>query len=268
MTEKSFYPASKIEDAARRLREAENSSAQCAPITDMLSAGDLGAAYAVQQLNIDRRIGRGERLIGRKIGLTSLTVQRQLGVSHPDYGALLSEMIVGDGETLSPYRLLQPKAEAEIALVLGADLTMPSPNVADVLRATALVMPSIEIVDSRIKDWKISLIDTIADNASSAFFVLGSPAIHPAGFDFSGCAMEMTVNDVLVSKGDGRACMGSPLNAAAWLARRMQELGTPLLKGDIVMTGALGPMQSVSAGDRVAARFVGLGTVSFNLGGT
>lgn len=267
MTEHAIDPASAIEAAAHRLRDAEMTGAQCEPVSRLLPEQDIGAAYAVQQLNVERRIARGRRLIGRKIGLTSVAVQRQLGVSQPDYGALLSDMIVGDGATLPPEGLLQPKAEAEVALVLGSDLDVDEPHVADILRAVAFVLPAIEIVDSRIRDWKISLVDTIADNASSARFVLGTPAIRADGFDFAGCAMEMTINDAPASRGDGRACMGSPLNAAVWLARRMRQLGTPLRAGDIVMTGALGPMCAIRPGDRVMARIAGLGTVGFELGG-
>lgn len=156
MTEHAIDPAFAIEEAARRLRDAKMTGAQCEPVSSLLSGQDIEAAYAVQQLNVERRIARGQRLIGRKIGLTSMAVQRQLGVSQPDYGALLSDMIVGDGATLPPEGLLQPKVEAEVALVLGSDLDLDEPNVADVLRAVAFVLPAIEIVDSRIRDWKIS----------------------------------------------------------------------------------------------------------------
>ncbi|MEX0405289.1 fumarylacetoacetate hydrolase family protein [Aquibium sp. LZ166] len=255
-----------IAAVAAMLREAEDSGKPCPPILDLLPAGDVEAAYKVQQINIDHKIGSGRRLIGRKIGLTSVAVQRQLGVSEPDYGALLSDMIVGDGETIAFDRLLQPKAEAEIALILGADLDMPSPNLADVLRATAFVLPAIEIVASRIQNWKISLVDTIADNASSGMFVLGTPAIRPEGFSFGDCAMELKLNDEVVSTGSGRACMGNPLNAAAWLAAQMHALGTPLRAGEIIMTGALGPMTVVGPSSKVFASIENLGTVSFNMG--
>ena len=210
VTEHAIDPAFAIEEAARRLRDAKMTGAQCEPVSSLLSGQDIEAAYAVQQLNVERRIARGQRLIGRKIGLTSMAVQRQLGVSQPDYGALLSDMIVGDGATLPPEGLLQPKVEAEVALVLGSDLDLDEPNVADVLRAVAFVLPAIEIVDSRIRDWKISLVDTIADNASSARFVLGTPAIRADGFDFAGCVMEMTINDAPASGVTG---------VRAWAAR-------------------------------------------------
>ena len=149
MTEHAIDPAFAIEEAARRLRDAKMTGAQCEPVSSYCP-GRISRPHAVQQLNVERRIARGQRLIGRKIGLTSMAVQRQLGVSQPDYGALLSDMIVGDGATCRPRGLLQPKVEAEVALVLGSDLDLDEPNVADVLRAVAFVLPAIEIVDSRI----------------------------------------------------------------------------------------------------------------------
>lgn len=255
------------EAVAAKLRRAEQSRVACSPVKEELAAGGVSSAYRVQQINVALRLLSGRRLIGHKIGLTSPAVQKQLGVSEPDYGCLLSDMVLGDGGTLPLGRLLQPKAEAEIALVLGQDLDMPDPNIADVMRATALVFPAIEIVDSRISDWKISLLDTIADNASSGMFVLGTPGIKPEGFAFSSCSMKMTVDGNLVSEGSGASCMGSPLNAAAWLATCLHALNKPLRAGQILLTGALGPMVPISAGQHVRASIEGLGDVSFNVEG-
>ena len=255
-----------VATVAERLRAAEASGVPCAPVRDLLPEGDVAAAYRVQTENVGRRIAAGARLIGRKIGLTSRAVQMQLGVDQPDYGALLSDMVVEDGGRLAQSRVLQPKAEAEIAFVLDRDLDMEAPNVADVLRATAYVLPSIEIVGSRIADWNIRLADTVADNASSAMFVLGTPARRPADFDFTGCEMQMTIGEETASTGAGRACLGNPLNAVVWLAARMQEIGTPLKAGEIVLSGALGPMVALVAPGRVAAEIAGLGRVSFEFG--
>jgi len=252
----------KIAAAADVLWQAERNARPCAPLHDYLDSGDLDAAYAVQQINIERRLTNGARLTGRKIGLTAKSVQQQLGVDQPDYGTLLSDMVVSDGGSIPRDRLLQPKVEAEIAFVLGADLDMQNPSAADVLRATAFIAPSIEIVDSRIADWKIALTDTIADNASSGLFVLGTPAISPLGFDFTACEMEMSINGQQVSTGAGRDCLGSPVAAVAWLAEKMRAENMPLRAGYIIMSGALGPMAPAAPGANVRAKISGLGHVS------
>lgn len=254
-----------IAQAAERLQAAAESAVPCAPVRDLLQPHGADAAYAVQQIGIERRLARGLRAIGRKIGLTSPVVQRQLGVDQPDYGALLSDMILGDGATLAAGAVMQPKAEAEVAFLLGRDLDMPAPNVADVLRATDAVLPAIEIVGSRIAGWDIQLVDTIADNASAGMFVLGTPARAPLGFDFAACEMELTCAGAEASRGSGAACMGSPLNAVAWLAGRMQAQGQPLRAGEIILSGALGPMLPLTQPGPVEASISGLGRVSFVL---
>jgi 2-keto-4-pentenoate hydratase len=258
--------AETILKAAEILRQAEDSGTPCAPIRDLFAEEDLDAAYRIQQININRRLESGVHIIGHKIGITSRAVQQQVGVTTPDFGVLMSDMIVDDGGVMDADRLLQPRAEAEIAIILGADLDTPSPNVADVLMATSFVLPAIEIVASRVENWDISIVDTIADNASCGLFVLGTPAIRPEGFAFADCKMELLANDQLVSSGSGRACLGNPLNAAAWLARQMQDLGTPLKAGEIVLTGALGPLAPMERGDKIEARIEGLGTASFSYG--
>jgi 2-keto-4-pentenoate hydratase len=250
-----------IETAAERLHQAALSGLPCAPVRDLLPAGDLAAAYAVQARNTARALAAGRRLVGRKIGLTARAVQQQLGVDQPDYGMLFADMAVGDGEPIPPGAVLQPKVEAEIALVLASDLDTPQPTLADIARATAFVVPAIEIVGSRIAAWDIRLVDTIADNASSGLYVLGGPLRLLAGLDLQGCRMRMAIDGREVSTGSGAACLGHPLNAAVWLARRMAELGTPLRAGDVVLTGALGPMAPVLPGQGVEAVIEGLGSV-------
>lgn len=248
--------------AAALLADAAASGQAIAPLRERLAQADQDGAYAIQELNTQRALAAGRRLVGRKIGLTSLAVQAQLGVDQPDFGMLFADMAVGDGEPVALGRLLQPKVEAEIALVIGRDLTHERHTYADLIGATEYALPAIEIVDSRIENWNIRFVDTVADNASSGLFVLGGRPLKLSDFDITACAMEMRRGDEVVSRGNGRACLGSPLNAAVWLADVMVRCGRPLLAGDIILTGALGPMVAVKAGDRFDVSIEGLGGVS------
>jgi 2-keto-4-pentenoate hydratase len=252
---------SKIQALARRIRDAYDKGVPCPPVRTELKPGDIDAAYAIQQANTDFWLKAGRRLVGRKIGLTAKAVQRQLGVDQPDYGMLFADMMIGDGEDIPLDRALQPRVEAEVALVLERDLTHEQPTVADVIMATAYAVPSIEVVGSRIANWDIKIQDTIADNASGALFVLGGPPRRLEGLDLRLCGMVMERRGEQISVGAGAACLGNPLNAAAWLARKMVEVGMPLRAGDVIMTGALGPMAAVAAGDVVEAKISGLGSV-------
>lgn len=249
------------EDAASRLLQAQRSGTPCAPVRDLIGADDVAAAYAVQALNTAHAVERGARVVGRKIGLTAVSVQRQMGVDQPDFGSLLSSMIRGDGEEIAWRDVMQPRVEGEVALVLERDVSAELPNVADLIRAVGYAVPSIEIVDSRIAGWDIRIADTVADNASSGLFVLGGPPRRLDGLDLYGCGMVMRVNGRPVSFGAGAACLGHPLTAAVWLARRLASEGTSLRAGDILLTGALGPMVPVHAGDAVDVKISGLGTV-------
>lgn len=250
-----------IQEAADQLRAAHR---QCAvpPLRDRLEAAGIDTPYAIQELNTQAWLAQGRRLVGRKIGLTSLAVQAQLGVDQPDFGMLFADMAVGDGEIVAAGRLIQPKIEAEVALVIGRDLTHERHTYADLIRATEYALPAIEIVDSRIENWNIKFVDTVADNASSGLFVLGGRPVKLSDVDLTACAMEMKRGDEIVSRGNGRACLGSPLNAAIWLADMMVRCGRPLQAGDIVLTGALGPMVAVKTGDRFDVSVDGLGKVS------
>lgn len=249
------------------LWEAAESREPIAPVRDLIERaaieGDvLRVAYQVQQMGTQRRLEAGGRLVGRKIGLTSKAVQKQLGVDSPDFGALFADMAVGDGEEIAWSRLMQPKVEAEIALVLERDLPHHAHTVADVIAATAYALPAIEVVGSRIANWDIRLSDTVADNASSGLFVLGTRPVSLSQLDLAGCGMVLERRGEPVSVGAGSACLGNPLNAAVWLADTLARLGTPLQAGDVLMTGALGPMVAVQRGDVFTARIEGLGAVS------
>lgn len=251
-----------VDRAAELLKAAAASGKPIAPLRDRLAGTDLNGAYAIQEVNTLAWISEGRRLVGRKIGLTSLAVQAQLGVNQPDFGMLFADMAVGDGEPVAIGRLIQPKVEAEIALVIGRDLTHERHTYADLIRATEYCLPAIEIVDSRIEKWNIRFVDTVADNASSGLFVLGGRPVRLGDFDIVACGMEMQRGEEVVSRGTGRACLGSPLNAAVWLADVMVRCGRPLLAGDIILTGALGPMVAVNSSDRFDVRIEGMGNVS------
>lgn len=251
--------------AARRLRDAY-ASGPVPPLRDHLLPTDAAGAYAIQAENTRFWLEHGRRIVGRKVGLTADAVQAQLGVDQPDFGVLFDDMEIADGGLLAPSRVIQPRAEAEIALVLARDLDDCAAGTAAVAAAVDHVTAAIEIVDSRIADWKISFADTVADNGSSAFFVLGGERRPLAGLDLYTCGMVLEVDGVIGSLGVGAACLGHPLEAAAWLARTLAAAGDPLRAGDLILTGALGPMVSLEPGTRVEAKIGGLGSVSFRYG--
>jgi 2-keto-4-pentenoate hydratase len=248
-----------IETAAERLRRAHDTRQPCAPVRDLIGPTDVEAAYAVQERNTKNWLAEGRRIVGRKIGLTSLAVQKQLGVDQPDFGILFADMASGSGEEIAFATLMQPKVEAEIAFVLEKPLTRAQHSVADIVAATAYVVAAIEIVGSRIANWDIKLADTIADNASSSRFVLGAKRVKLTDIDLAACGMVMEKGGSQVSTGSGAACLGNPLNAAVWLADVMVKHGRPLQAGDVVLTGALGPMVAAAPGDVFDARIEGLG---------
>ncbi|MEH0842775.1 fumarylacetoacetate hydrolase family protein [Micromonospora sp. CPCC 205711] len=251
-----------IEGANRELTEARTSGKPCPPLRGrLLPEGDVESAYQVQQRQAQTWWDRGERRVGAKIGLTSRAVQENFGVYQPDFGALTDAMAVGDGVEVPIDRLLQPRVEAEIAFVLGADLTDERVTTVDLIRAVDHVLPAIEIVDSRIAGWDISIVDTIADNASSGLFVLGTTPRRLADVDLRLCGMVLERAGEPVSVGAGAACLGNPLHALEWLAGTMARAGDPLRAGDVVLSGALGPMVPVTPGAAYEARISGLGSV-------
>jgi 2-keto-4-pentenoate hydratase len=253
--------AKTIQMVAVRLREAAETGVAIPPIRDEFVDGGVTAAYAVQQANTEHYVKQGRRIVGRKIGLTSKSVQKQLGVDSPDFGMLFADMALVDGEEVPLGKVLQPRAEAEVALVLERDLTHPAVTLPELISAVAYALAAVEIAGSRIENWNIKLLDTVADNASSGVFVLGNEPRRLEGLDLRLCGMVIERQGEQVSIGAGAACLGNPLNAALWLVNKMVEVGQPLKAGDIILSGALGPMVAASPGDVLDTRINGLGSV-------
>lgn len=219
-------------------------------------------AYAIQQRMLARRLAAGEKVVGKKIGVTSKAVMDMLGVYQPDFGWLTDAMVYNEGEAIPADTLIQPKAEGEIAFVLKKTLQGPGVTAADVLAATEGVMACFEIVDSRIRDWKIKIQDTVADNASCGVFVLGDRLVDPRDVDLGTCGMVLEKNGEIVATGAGAAALGHPANAVAWLANTLGLLGIALEAGEVVLSGSLGIMVPVQAGDNLRVTIGGIGGCS------
>ena len=235
-----------------------------APLTERAPDISVEDAYRISSRLLTLRRQEGERVVGKKIGVTSAAVQRMLGVDQPDFGYLTDAMEVPTGGVVPLRgRMIQPRAEAEIAFVLKRDLEGPGVTAAQVIQATDFVMPCLEIVDSRIRDWQIKIQDTVADNASCGCFVLGQKAVSPRDVDLATCGVVMRLNGAVVSTGAGAAALGSsPVACIVWLANRLGTLGTALRAGEVVLSGSLVPLQPVRSGDSVAAEVGGIGRVS------
>lgn len=262
-------PDDLIAELAGRLWQAEVQRQPIQPITDAHQGLTVADAYAIQTVNVDRKVAAGRRVRGRKVGLTSRPMQELLGVDEPDFGVLLDDMFVEDAAELPLETLLQPRVEAEIAFVLARDLAGPGITTADVLTATAGVLPAIEIVDSRVADWRIRLADTIADNASCGRLVLGGRLTAVTEVDLRLVGMLFYRNGVPIDSGAGAAALGNPAYCVAWLANKLAALGSGLRAGDVVLPGALHRMVPVRPGDVFRAEFAHLGDVSvrFSSGG-
>lgn len=232
------------------------------PLTNREADITIEDAYHIQQRMIARRLEKGERIVGKKIGVTSQAVMTMLGVGQPDFGYMLDGMIYSDGAAIDAATLIQPKAEGEIAFVLKKDLMGPGVSASDVLAATEGVMACFEIVDSRITDWKIKIQDTVADNASCGVFVLGDRMVDPYAIDLRTCGMVLEKNGEIVVTGAGAATMGSPVNAVVWLANTLGKLGIPLKAGEVILSGALGAMVPVKAGDNLRVTIGDIGGCS------
>ena len=251
-----------IIQGAEKIQKAIESQKTCSPIRDIIGIEDLDAAYAIQNINNSIRIGRGAKIVGKKIGLTSKAVQKQLGVDQPDYGTLFLDMEVLYGDKIPWKETMQPKVEAEIAFILCQDLDSYNIGLTDIIQSIDYALPAIEIVGSRIENWNIKITDTVADNASASHYVVGHRPMCLGSLDLTGCKMQMQKNGILASEGTGAACLGSPINAVLWLAQTMAKLGRPMRAGDLILSGAIGPMVNVAAGDHIEAQIQGLGTVS------
>jgi 2-oxopent-4-enoate hydratase len=251
-----------IRDLAEELGRAAQTRTPVEPLTDRHSDLRIEDAYAIQSRTIAARLSAGSVVRGRKVGLTSLPMQRMLGVDEPDYGVILDDMLVEDGDEIDLGRLLQPRVEAEVAFVLERDLTGPGITAAGVLAATAGVLPAVEIVDSRVADWRIKLVDTVADNASSGLLVLGGTLRPVRDLDLRLMGVVVTRAGQLLDTGTGAAALGNPARCVAWLANKLASFGDHLRAGDIVLPGAVHSMVPVKPGDVFRAEFAHLGAVT------
>lgn len=249
------------DELAADLAEAERSRRGIAPLTAAYPDIDVVDAYEIQLINIRQRVAEGARVVGHKVGLSSKVMQQMMGVDEPDYGHLLDEMEVFESTPVQTSRYLLPRVEVEVGFILGEDLPGAGCTEDDVLAATEAVAPAIELIDTRIRDWKIALCDTIADNASSAGFVLGEARVGPNDIDITGIDAKLTRSGELIAQGRSDAVLGNPATAVAWLARKVESFGVRLRKGDIVLPGSCTVAVDVRGGDEFVADFAGLGAV-------
>jgi 2-oxopent-4-enoate/cis-2-oxohex-4-enoate hydratase len=253
----------KINGYGDSLYEAMRKRSTIAPLTEQSPDINIEDAYQISLRMLERRLADGEKMIGKKIGVTSKVVMDMLNVRQPDFGFLTDTMVYGNSaEVPVSTQLIQPKAEGEIAFVLKRDLKGPGVTNADVIAATDFVMPCFEIVDSRITDWKIKIQDTIADNASCGAIVLGDKSASPLDVDLTTCGIVVSLNGEIISTGAGAAAMGSPVNAVTWLANTLGAYGIELKAGDIILSGSLVPLQTVKPGDAMHMEIGGIGQAS------
>lgn len=255
-----------VDAGADRLLTASATGTPVPPMRDLLDATDLKTAYAIQERLTAARLAGGATIVGRKIGLTSKAVQEQIGVDTPDFGVLFDDMAYPDGGVIPADAILQPRAEAEIAFVLAADLADGDLSYDQVREAIDYAVAAIEICGSRIADWKIAFGDTVADNASAGAYVLGTERRRLDEFEPREVTMSMSIDDEEVSTGAGAACLGDPVNAVQWLARYARDFGEPLRAGQLILSGALGPMRPIAPGNTVRSTVSGLGSVAFSVG--
>lgn len=251
-----------INQLGDELYEALKACRTLEPLTNRHADISIDDAYAIQQRMMKRRLDAGEKVVGKKIGVTSKAVMNMLGVYQPDFGWLTDAMVYNEGEAIEASTLIQPKAEGEIAFVLKKTLKGPGISAADVLAATEGVMTCFEIVDSRIQDWKIKIQDTVADNASCGVFVLGDRLVDVRDVDLATCGMVLEKNGEIVATGAGAAALGHPANAVAWLANTLGAHGIALEAGEVVLSGSLGIMVPVKAGDNLRVTIGGIGSCS------
>lgn len=251
-----------LEQYVGELAQAEKERTPIAALTERFSSLTVEEAYRIQLLGIQEKTKAGQRIVGKKIGLTSYAMQQLLGVDQPDYGHLLDSMAVENGSVITPNRILQAKVEGEIAFILKKDLQGTNVTLLDVLQATDYVLPAIEIVDSRITDWKIKLPDTIADNASSGLYVLGGKPVRIEDIDLELAGMVLYRNGQMINTGVGAAALGHPATCVAWLANKLSEFGIGLKAGEVILSGALSAAVPVQPGDHFSVRIAHLGEVN------
>jgi 2-keto-4-pentenoate hydratase len=249
------------DELAADLAQAERSREPIAPLTAAYPDIDVVDAYEIQLINIRQRVAEGARVLGHKVGLSSLAMQQMMGVDEPDYGHLLDEMQVFEDTPVKAGRYLYPRVEVEVGFILSDDLPGAGCTEDDVLAATEALVPSIELIDTRITDWKIALCDTIADNASSAGFVLGEARVSPRDLDVKAIDAVLRRNGEVIAEGRSDAVLGNPVTAVAWLSRKVESFGVRLRKGDIVLPGSCTRAIDAHAGDEFVADFTGLGSV-------
>jgi 2-keto-4-pentenoate hydratase len=247
---------------AEAILEAYRTGNPIAPLTDRHPELTIADGYAIQQAQVARWQADGRVIKGRKVGLTSATMQRQMGVARPDFGVLHDKMFYSESEVVPISAFLQPRVEPEVALVLGRGLAGPGVTVAEALAAVDFVLPALEIIDSRIEDWRINIVDTIADNASSGGVVLGAHPIRPTTADLRLLGCNLFRNGELVATGASGAALGSPVVSLAWLANTLGEHGDCLEAGDVILPGSVTAAQPVKGGDVWTAQFAELGTVT------
>ena len=257
----------KIQQYGDELYEAWRARRTVPPLMEREPGLTLDDAYRIQERFVARRLQAGETIVGKKIGATSKPIQDFLGVFQPDFGQLTSGMVHKEGDTIDLGRLIQPKAEAELAFVLKEDLKGPGITAMDVIRATDYVVPCFEIVDSRITDWKIRIQDTVADNASCGVYVLGETRGDPRRLDITLAGMVLEKNGELFSTGVGAAVQGSPANAVAWLANTLGELGIPFKAGEVILSGSQSALVPIADGDELVCTVGGLGRCRVNFSG-
>jgi len=255
-------PTQRHTQLADALWEAETSRTPIAPLTEQFDDLVIEDAYAIQGINVQRRLDAGARAIGRKVGLTSKPMQQLLGVDEPDYGVLLDDMYVEEGDRVDLARLIQPRIEAELAFVLDRDLEGPGVTTANALAAIAGVLPALEIVDSRVVDWRIKLIDTVSDNASCGLLTVGGRLTPVDEVDLRLIGMALSRNGETIDTGAGAAILGNPARCVAWLANKFATFGASLNAGDIILPGAVHRMVPVRPGDVFRAEFARLGAVT------
>lgn len=251
-----------VRELAAQLLQAQATATPIQPFSERFTGYDTAAAYRIQQALVEQKLAQGHVIIGKKIGFTSEKLRRQFNVDEPDYGVLFEDCVLMEHEPLEIEKLYSPRVEAEIAFVLKSDLDKPGITAADVVRATEGIMPAIEIVDTRFEDWRVTVPDTIADQAGNARIVLGGVMKPLEDFDLRYIGLSIFKNGKLMDSATGSTVFGNPVHAVVWLANKMYELGSPLRKGEVIMSGSFTPVFPIGKGDYVEAVFDRLGRVS------